>query len=146
MVVTGRGGVHRELEQMLKQLRGLRYTLPPSFIEDARELASSRVPKFTILKAFQQDAAELAGQMESFFLGAEAELRKEFGVPNLSKAAKDSDFPDWIGAKRLAVWNRGSGKLYLALRACRPIGEALVVGWWEPSVGEVPPISLAANP
>lgn len=146
LVVNCRGVVHDELSRLLKQLRDLRYSLPDSFLKDTRELVSRRVPQIAILKAFQQSAVELNGQMEGFFLSAEADLREEYGTPSVSKVASDSDFPEWIGAKRLAVWNRGSGKLYLAVRDCRPTGLALVVGWWEESVGEVPPIHLATDP
>lgn len=146
LVIANRGVVHDEIDQLFGQIRRLRYTLPDGYLEDVREVAARQEVSATILKATRQEADEVTRQFQAFFESAEADLHGEFGSPSLMKEAGDVGFPEWIGARRVAVWNKGSGKLYLALRDCRPRGEALVFGWWEPSAGEIAPMSFASNP
>ncbi|MEN1680079.1 MAG: hypothetical protein AAGJ46_10835 [Planctomycetota bacterium] len=146
IVVTCSGDAHDQLASLLHQLRDLRYRLPGDYLDQVREVAARGIPTRQIIKAFTATSPANHKRMENHFSAAMADLRSAFGRPDLVAAAGDAEFPSWLAARRTAVWDRRRGKLYFALVDCRPDGEALVAGWWEPGGDALGPIVFAASP
>lgn len=146
IIVAGPGAVHRELAELLQQLRDLRYKLPDDYVVTAREVADRQAPARQIIKALTACSRDDQERMKNHFSSALKTLAVEFGQPDQIVSAGEHGYPDWIGSQRIAVWTRGTGKLYFALVDCRPEGEALVIGWWEESVGPLKPIVFASTP
>lgn len=131
---------HQGLAGLLQRLRDFQFKLPTDFLEKARKLVHRRKPSRQIIKSFTTISPDDHKFIEKHFHSAVSDLSNEFGTPALNATSGDPVFPEWIGAQKIALWNYGSGKLYLGLVDCRPAGEALVIGWWESEVGVLEPI------
>ncbi len=142
LVVNCTGKTHNQVAELLQQLRDIAFKLPENFVERARTVAHRGKLSRQVIKAIRTISREGHTRMVNHFHSAVGDLSNEFGPPALNAAAEDAVFPEWIGAQKVALWNYGSGKLYLGLVDCRPEGEALVVGWWEPKVGRLDSIDL----
>lgn len=145
LVVSCSGVAHRELAELLHQLRTLRYKLPEDYLAKVRELAGRQKPTRRVIKALTDDSPDRHTIMKNHYDSALQELAAAFGAPTQVASAGEAQYPEWIGAQHIAVWDRGVGKLYFALVDCRPHGEALVAGWWEETVGQLKPIELAVK-
>lgn len=134
--------IHEEITDLLQQLRDFEFKMPKNFLKSARSVAHRGKPSCQIIKAFPKISEHLHSILANNFHSAVGDLSDEFGSPVLNITSEAPVFPQWIGAQKIAIWNYGSGKFYLALVDCRPEGEALAIGWWEPEVGIVKPIIL----
>ena len=146
LTVSCSRSTHNQLSDLLQQLRELGNKLPENYLAKVRKVADRKAPTRQIVKVFPKHFPETHRTMVNNFSSALSELSKEYGQPDLIVSAGEYGFPDWLGAQRVAVWERSIGKLYFAHVECRPEGEALIVGWWEESVGPLEPLVLASSP
>lgn len=145
LLVSNTRIVHRELEQLLGQLRRIAFELPDDSLETARAALARKRPTPSIIKGSLKVSTDYERVLESNFESAVDQLARELGPPALSRRAGERGFPEWAVGRRLAVWDRDGGKFYVTLQDGRPQGVAIVAGWWEESFGPLEPVGLSAR-
>ncbi len=143
LVVSCSGNTHDGIAELLQQLRRYKFKIPEEDIDRVREAAARKQNRASPIVVFSRVTPDNHRQLENLFESAIEQLDASFGKPTAVHAAGEQDFPVWAAAQKIAIWERGGGKLYFALQDCRPQGEALVAGWWEDSFGTMKPLHIA---
>lgn len=146
LVIFCSGSTHEQVAKLLQQLRDFCYNLPEDYLKTILKVDALKKPKSQIIKLFTVTSPVIHQRMQNHFQSALNHLSKEFGKPNQNVTAGEPNFPTWIGAQQVVVWNRPNGcKFYFALTDCRPTGEAIIVGWRDATTEMLKPITIAVS-
>lgn len=143
LVVTCDLETHDQLAELLQQLRDQAYRLDEEeLMKTVREVKAQKpiapcVVEFSALYT-EFSHSLMVGHFES---GLQTMTRR-IGEPSEVYTTDSKEFPTWIVAQRVAVWNQENAQLYYALVDSRYDGELIVVGWRPEGLARVEPVEL----
>jgi hypothetical protein len=135
LMVVAPGSVHREIEQLFAQLESLR----------SRDFAEQAIPVLQALSSqgktqdssltmpIPKDSKIAKAWLETYYGRTVDGIAERWGAPDFRGECTNAEYPDWSLDQQIAIWPRGKGLAFLALRYREDGQLHIVAGWREES-------------
>lgn len=135
LVISAPGSVQREIRDLFRQLGsfhnrgGANHVLP--LLQALASQGKSQVSELSINAPKNSQMAR--AWLERYFGQTVNGVTEKWGAPDYRGSCTDAAFPEWSLDQQIAIWPRGSGVAFIALRYLNDGQLHLVAGWREKS-------------